>query len=38
MTYTKEELIEWFVNLKYIDQLSLYEGRETLGIEDIKIK
>ena len=30
----KEELISWFVNLSYVDMLSLYEGREQLGVHD----
>ena len=29
---TKEQLINWFVGLDFADKLSLYEGKEKLGV------
>jgi len=34
---TNDELINWFDSLSTIDKLSLYEGREKLGVKK-KIK
>ncbi len=28
----EENIISWFMKLSYTDKLSLYEGRESLGI------
>ena len=34
MLKNTSELEMWFLNLSYIDKLSLYEGREKLGVKE----
>ncbi len=34
----EQHMIEWFCNLSYSDKLSLYEGKERLGVEEKEVK